>query len=95
MGYAINFCYARNIPAEPTLRRQYFFDWIQPGVFARPMLDIPIPTNPAATAVYGRFYYEDIFGAHYSSGFINEINSQRIACPYLAPASYTDDRDES
>jgi hypothetical protein len=88
------FCDARNIPAEPIYERRYFYDWVQPGVRDRPIFPIPIPKDRPETAVYGRFYYWDIFGGLHSCGFINEIGPKGESVPILAPAAYTEERDE-
>jgi hypothetical protein len=89
------FCDAQNIPASPAYQYRYRYDWIQPGDRGRPFLPIVIPTDRPATAVFGRFYYRDIFDRWHSCGFINEIGLERNRSdPLLAPRAYTEERDE-
>jgi hypothetical protein len=92
IGYG--FCDIGNIPAVPIYERRYFYDWVQPGDRGRTTFQIPIPTDRAATAVYGRFYYRDIFGKNHSCGFINRIVPNTESVPIPAPSDYTAERDE-
>jgi len=90
----VGFCDAQNIPEVPIYDRQYRYDWIQPGDRGRPILSIAIPKDRPASAVYGRFFYRDIFGNSHSCGFINRIARPDESVPILAPAAYTEERDE-
>ncbi len=92
----IGFCDADSVPGgEPSYKFVYRHDWIQPGDRGRPIFPEPIPNDSRATAVFGRFYYRDIFGGKHSSGFINRIEGPRQSDPLLAPAAYTNQRDET
>jgi hypothetical protein len=91
----IGFCEADNVPSEPDYRVFDHHDWFGPGTMGRPIhrLAIPKMKNPA---IYGRFFYRDIFGGNHSSGFINELGTNRNeSIPLLAPAAYTAERDEN
>ena len=90
IGYG--FCDAADIPPVPSYDVRYFHDWIMPGDRGRPLFQIPLP--PKNTAVFGRFYYRDIFGGRHSCGFINRVGPSE-SVPISAPAAYTDERDES
>jgi hypothetical protein len=85
----IGFCEAFAVPPTPDYTLLYFQDWIGPGVQGRPLHRIPIPANFSFPAIYGRFYYRDIFGASHSSGFILAIELTGTL-PVLAPSAYTD-----
>ncbi len=94
-GFAVNFCDSSDIPTNPIYERRYWYDWILPGDRARHVTFIDIPTNGASTAAYGRFYYRDIFGQTYSTGFINRINRDNgESVPIDAPRAYTEEREE-
>jgi hypothetical protein len=95
LGFAVEFCDAKNIPQNPVYSRQYWYDWILPGDRGRPVKLVDIPTDRPATAVYGRFYYRDIFGKSHSCGFINKINRETgESVPVEAQRAYTDEQDE-
>jgi len=90
----IGFCDAENVPETPSYRFLYRWDWIQPGDRGRPIFTVAIPK--LMTAVYGRFYYLDIFGDRHSCGFINEVGAeQNRSDPIPAPATYTEERNET
>ena len=93
----IGFCDLSSIPPSPTYTHlRYRWDWIQPGDRARRVFPIEIPA--AATVIYGRFYYLDIFGGRHSCGFINEFGIERNRSePVLASNAnaYLDERDET
>jgi len=95
-GIGFGFCDAKSIPPEPIYEHRYRWDQVQPGDRGRAVFPIDIPKDKPATAVYGRFYYRDIFGGHHSCGFINEIGVEmNRSDPIPAPAAYTEERDES
>jgi hypothetical protein len=85
----IGFCEAMAVPEKPDYTRLYFQDWIGPGTQSRPIHRIAIPATLSYPAIYGRFYYRDIFGDRHSSGFILAID-QTGSLPVLAPREYTD-----
>jgi hypothetical protein len=84
----IGFCEAMEIPEKPDYTRHYFQDWIGPGTQSRPIHRIAIPAILSYPAIYGRFYYRDIFGNSHSAGFILAID-QTGSLPVLAPQEYT------
>jgi hypothetical protein len=84
----IGWCEALTVPTAPNYTLLPFFDWIGPGAQSRPLSNIPIPTNLSYPAIYGRFWYRDIFGEEHSSGFINAVGIQS-SIPVSAPAVYT------
>ncbi len=89
VGYG--FCDANNIPEVPSYEGQYFYDWIMPGDRARVLFQVALPAGK--NAVYGRFYYRDIFGKRHSCGFINRVSPDE-SVPIIAPPAYTDERDD-
>jgi hypothetical protein len=85
----LGFCdAATQIPDEPIYDITTYSDWIGPGTQSRPVRSFPIPSDFQSPAVYGRFYYRDIFGREHSSGFILEITHAGTQ-PILAPKAYT------
>jgi len=90
----LGFCDLGSIPPNPVYEFRYRWDWVQPGDRGRRVFAIRIPD--AATVIYGRFYYRDIFGNRYSSGFVNELGIERNRSePVLAPNAYLEERTES
>jgi hypothetical protein len=88
------FCEVDKISPAPHYDRRHFRDWIGPGTGSRPIHLIRIPKGLANPAIYGRFYYRDIFGGNHSCGFIQTIGPNGETSPILAPAVYTEERDE-
>lgn len=84
----IGFCDALAIPPTPNYTLLYFREWIGPGIQSRPIYQIEMPTNFTNPAIYGRFYYRDIFDDSHSSGFILRITDVGVE-PILAPTAYT------
>lgn len=69
--FAIGFCSRTNVPATPEyLVRETFHDWIPPiHELIRPIAFINIPPI-ADPLIYGRFWFQDIWGSAHSIGFI-------------------------
>ena len=92
------FCEASSVPdSEPIYQTKYFDSWINPGESGLLLDRIDIPANIAHPAVYGRIYYETIFGDRFSSGFLYRIppgpgDSESIAPPNRR---YTEERQEN
>jgi hypothetical protein len=72
----IGFCDASAPPLQPRYRDIQFpwRDAIRPGDQSRPIktVDVPVDRYPS-TAICGRYYWDDIWGTHWSSGFIYGI----------------------
>lgn len=74
-------------------------DAIGPGVQSRRIKAIRIE-GPEPIAICGRYYWDDIWGKHWSSGFVYEIPSEarlietndNTSISIEAPAAYWDDR---
>ena len=96
----VGFCDAASPPAIPPDEIIFpQFDNIGPGTQSRLLRLIPIPQGRfTRTAVFGRFYWDDIWGRHWSSGFIYEIPGGPVlpngSLSIEAPAAYTEDRRE-
>jgi hypothetical protein len=60
-------------PNDPVYTTEYFDSRINPGTSSLRLKDIPIPKNLKAPVIYGRVYYETIFGRRFSSGFLYRI----------------------
>jgi hypothetical protein len=76
-------------PNDPVYTTEYFDSRINPGTSSLRLKDIPIPKNLKAPVIYGRVYYETIFGRRFSSGFLYRIparfgGSESIVPPILA-----------
>jgi len=91
------FCEDHAVPVgEPTYHTTYFNSWIAPGRTSLPLDSIQIPNNLVSPAVYGRVYYETIFGERFSSGLLYRIPNRPGASESIAPPNplYTDERTE-
>jgi hypothetical protein len=75
------------LPTRPNYRWFFFRDFIRPDTSSRHLVEIGIPENARIDPViYGRYGYQDIFGAKHSDGFI-----QRGGTPIIPPhSSYTE-----
>jgi len=98
---AIGFCDAAALPLEPVY--EFGFPWsdaIGPGLqTARIIKNVDIPEGRhARIAICGRYYWDDIWGRHWSSGFVYEIPSKEArstgSISVEASAKYWDDREE-
>jgi hypothetical protein len=92
------FCEASSVPdSQPIYQTKYFDSWINPGRSGILLDLIDIPTNIVDPAVYGRIYYETIFGDRFSSGFLYRIPPRPGDSESIAPPNtrYTDDRQEN
>ena len=94
------FCEAASPPAKPVYgARRSASDSFGPGTQSRPIATEPIPEGPfSRPAIFGRFYWTDIWRRGWSVGFIHEIPGP-AALPngglYIeAPAAYSDERHE-
>jgi hypothetical protein len=73
---AFGFCDVSALPPEPVYQAPFpFSDAIGPGVQSRIITTVHIPEDYARTAICGRYYWDDIWGRHWSSGFVYEIPS--------------------
>ncbi len=75
---AIGFCDASALPPEPVYDENRFpwNDAIGPGVQSRVIKQVRTPEGRyARMAICGRYYWDDIWGRHWSSGFVYEIPS--------------------
>jgi hypothetical protein len=96
----VGFCDAASPPAIPPDEIIFpQFDNIGPGTQSRLLRLIPIPQGRfTRTAVFGRFYWDDIWGRHWSSGFIYEIPGDAAlpngSLSIEAPPAYTEYRRE-
>jgi hypothetical protein len=98
---AIGFCDAAALPLEPVY--EFGFPWsdaIGPGLQTARIIknvDIPEGRHPHI-AICGRYYWDDIWGRHWSSGFVYEIPSEEArntgSISVEASARYWDDREE-
>jgi hypothetical protein len=97
---AIGFCDASALPPEPVY--DDLFPWrdaIGPGVQSRRIRTVNI-SGYARVAICGRYYWDDIWGRHWSSGFVYEIPSRaalidqqdNTSISIEAPPAYWDDR---
>jgi hypothetical protein len=101
--YAIGWgwCEEIAIPVDgPKYQTRYFDSWIEPGRSGLPLLAIKIPMweeELARPVIYGRVFYETIFGDRFSSGFLYRVpkdeprDSESIPPPH---PSYTEYRKE-
>jgi len=91
------FCESANVPnVEPIYQTKYFRSDINPGASGIPVEKVDIPRNLIDPAVYGRVYYETIFGDRFSSGFLYRIPARPGDSESIVPPNprYTDDRKE-
>jgi hypothetical protein len=74
---AVGFCDARPLPPEPVYEDLFpLSDAIGPGDQSRIITTVKIPKGRHAhTAICGRYYWDDIWDRHWSSGFVYEIPS--------------------
>jgi hypothetical protein len=92
------FCESTNVPnTDPVYQTKYFKSEINPGASGVLLEKINIPQNLVQPAVYGRVYYETIFGDRFSSGFLYRIPPKPGDSESIAPPNprYTDERKES
>jgi len=84
-------------PGRSSYHEKYFDSWIPPGISSLALLTIDIPPNLSAPAIYGRVFYQTIFGDRFSSGFLYRISnepgrgSESISPP---DPSYTNERED-
>ena len=90
---AFGFCEANDVPPIPQYTVLYFQKWIGPGIIDKLVYVIAVP-KLQIPAIYARIFYRDIFGGKHSSGFIHSISKAGFSEPLLAPAAYTEERDE-
>ena len=91
------FCEAGDIPdIEPVYHSKYCNSRINPGTSGLPFEIIDIPPDLINPAVYGRVYYETIFGDRFSSGFLYRIPPIWKGSESIAPPNprYTDEQEE-
>src|SRR6266404_5050328 len=85
-------------PDPPYGDRKPLKDTFGPGTQSRRVRVVDIPQGQfARTAICGRFYWDDIWGRHWSSGFAYEIPGPVLPNDSLSietPAAYTEDREE-
>jgi hypothetical protein len=100
---AIRFCDAAALPLEPVYGAPFpKSDAIAPGAQSRLIGTVDIPEGgPDRVAICGRYYWDDIWGRHWSSGFIYEIPSKAVTAAQgngslsvEASHRYWDDREE-
>jgi hypothetical protein len=101
--YAIGWgwCEETAIPVDgPKYQTRYFDSWIEPGRSGLPLSAIKIPMwegELARPVIYGRVFYETVFGDRFSSGFLYRLpkdepgDSESILPPH---PSYTEYRKE-
>jgi hypothetical protein len=99
---AVGFCDASALPPEPVYEDLFpFNDAIGPDVQSRRIGTVEIPeARYARIAICGRYYWNDIWGKNWSSGFVYEIPSSTAIIAGLdnasisieAPPAYWDDR---
>jgi hypothetical protein len=89
------FCDEASIPHRPEYTVQYRRSQIDPGRRGEPIAQHKIPTEYTRPVVYGRFYYETIFGTRHSQGFIYRILLEEGSEPIPPPSEdYIRDQDE-
>jgi hypothetical protein len=97
----VGYCDAAAPPDDPPYGPMFpQFDNIGPGTQSRflRLIEMPPPERFARTAICGRFYWADIWGREWSSGFIYEIPGGAAlpndSLSIEAPLIYTEDRPE-
>jgi hypothetical protein len=85
-GLGYGFCDESAIPPVPSYTRLYRHNQIDPGRHGEPIARLPIPSQYTQPVVYGRFYYETIYGTRYSSGFIYRIPPNQDPEPIDPPS---------
>jgi hypothetical protein len=97
---AVGFCDASALQPVPVYELQFpLSDAIGPGQQSRRLTTIDIPEGRGArTAICGRYYWDDIWGRHWSSRFVYEIPSgaahENASISIEASPAYWDDRPE-
>jgi hypothetical protein len=90
-----SFCSFEEIPPSPVYDHTlFYFDRIAPGSWNKGIAHVDVPDIPDV-AVFGRFYYRDIFHYYHSSGFILKVLEDGDTSPVRAPATYWDDHPET
>ena len=90
------FCSADAVPSLPTYGKPHFYyDWIKPDAWIKGFHLTEVPTGVKNLAIYGRYYYRDVFNKSHSSGFILSIQADGDTTPIRAPAVYTQEQDET
>ena len=90
------FCSADAVPPRPTYGEPYFYyDWIKPDIWIKGFHFTEVPTDIKNLAIYGRYYYRDVFNKSHSSGFILSFKPDGDTTPIRAPAVYTQEQDEA
>jgi len=93
LGYG--FCDEGSIPLRPEYTFQYRRSQIDPGRRGEPIAQHKIPAEYIRPVIYGRCYYETIFGTRHSSGFIYRILLEEGSEPIPPPsADYIREQDE-
>jgi hypothetical protein len=93
LGYA--FCEESAIPQVPNYTFLYLHSYIDPGRSGLPIISRPVPKEYTRPVVYGRFYYETIFGTRHSSGFLYRILPNQQSESIQPPSAvYIRDQDE-
>jgi hypothetical protein len=90
------FCEETAIPnGNPAYDTHYVNSWINPGRSGLPLSIVVIPAHLQRPVVFGRVYYETIFGQRFSSGFLYRVpkSSGSESIPPPDPR-YTDEREE-
>jgi hypothetical protein len=90
------FCVADAVPPRPSYGEPHFyFDWIKPDAWIKGFYFAEVPTDTKNLAIYGRYYYRDVFNKSHSSGFILSFKPDGDTMPIRAPAVYTREQDEA
>jgi hypothetical protein len=98
--FRFGFCDATAVPLRPPYGAFVpLTDSIGPGMRAQHVYYVPIPKlGYPRVAICGRFYWDDIWGNHWSSGFIYEIPAPNTdtndALSVEAPTAYREERRE-
>jgi hypothetical protein len=95
IGYG--FCEGTDVPnTDPVYQLEYFDSWIDPGRSGLPIVAITIPPNLTQPVIFGRVYYETIFGERFSSGFLYRLAGPGASVSIRPPnLRYTDERKEN
>ena len=80
VSYAVECCERSSIPGQPVYDQPGYAKNPHGGRFAPlvralPLGRLKIPTNYCDPVVYGRFWYEDVWGEAHEYGFIQEIST--------------------
>jgi hypothetical protein len=95
----VGFCDATAVPGEPPYGEHFALnDAIGPGDQSRRLGTVPIESKGPRTAICGRYYWRDVWGREWSSGFVYEIRSgpawPNDSISIEAPRVYWEDRRE-